>query len=456
MTDTTPRLALPFLLPGQAQKHVTVNESLARLDSLTQASVRSASLTDQPASPAEGDCYLMTYDCNGDVWSTLPAGAFAFFHDGAWDHASPLEGWQVWVEDARQMLVHAGGSWRGADDAAANRLINAGFAINQRKAASNADDTYCFDRWYVLTQTSAIAASALTDPEPGRATGMRLTQAHGAAQRFGFAQIAEGPGCRDLRGQMMAMVARVRCSEATAINAAILEWTGAADAVVSDVVADWSDNDLVAGGFFADTPLRVVATGTASLAADTWTDLGAIHGLGGSSLNNVIVMVWTQGPLATGATLDVSSVQLEAGVACSAFRPSDPFSDLARCQRFFEALPGVGGSPGVSPFAQRVAGNLIDCFHSFKVTKRAIPVLRTSEPAFVSANPAAANQVAFYNNAAAGFATATGAVSLSISGESPQATLLRLTVASAFTGTSGQIGNLYLGAGAMIGFEAEL
>lgn len=30
--DFTPSLSLPFLLPAQAQKHVTVNESLAASD----------------------------------------------------------------------------------------------------------------------------------------------------------------------------------------------------------------------------------------------------------------------------------------------------------------------------------------------------------------------------------------------------------------------------------------
>ncbi len=456
MTDTTPRLALPFLLPGQAQKHVTVNESLARLDTLTQASARSASLVSEPATPGDSDCYILPAGRTGAAWGGMPAGALAFFHDGAWDHAAPQDGWRVWVEDAGQFIVRSGGHWYSAEGASANRLINAGFAVNQRKAASNADDTYCFDRWYVLTQSGAIAATALTDPEAGRATGIRLTQAHGTAQRFAIAQVVESLDCRDLRGRMVAMAARVRCSDSTVIRAAILEWTGPADAVVSDVVLDWSSADATAGGFFNPSPLQVVATLAVSAVAGTWTDLGAFSGSASGALNNAIVIIWTDAALATGTMLDLGGVQLEAGSACSVFRATDAATDLARCQRYFEVLPGIGGAPGVSPFAQRVAGNLIDCFHSFKVTKRAVPVLRASAPAFVSTNPAAANQVAFYNNAAAGFATATGAVSLSISGESPQATLLRLMAATAFSGTSGQIGNLYLGAGATIGFEAEL
>ncbi|MGX9357539.1 hypothetical protein ACS3SW_20860 [Roseobacteraceae bacterium S113] len=36
MSDVSARLELPFILPAQAQKHVTHNEGLLRLDALVQ------------------------------------------------------------------------------------------------------------------------------------------------------------------------------------------------------------------------------------------------------------------------------------------------------------------------------------------------------------------------------------------------------------------------------------
>ena len=51
---TTANLALPLLEAGQAQKHVTVNEALARLDALVQLSVVSATTAAEPGAPAEG------------------------------------------------------------------------------------------------------------------------------------------------------------------------------------------------------------------------------------------------------------------------------------------------------------------------------------------------------------------------------------------------------------------
>ena len=39
MSDNSPRLDLPFILPSQAQKHVTHNEALRLLDALVQLAV---------------------------------------------------------------------------------------------------------------------------------------------------------------------------------------------------------------------------------------------------------------------------------------------------------------------------------------------------------------------------------------------------------------------------------
>ena len=48
MSDKSPRLGLPYLLPNQAQKHVTVNQFLSRLDALPQPTVLSRSLYYDP------------------------------------------------------------------------------------------------------------------------------------------------------------------------------------------------------------------------------------------------------------------------------------------------------------------------------------------------------------------------------------------------------------------------
>ena len=56
MPDTSTHLLLPYLLASQAQKHVTVNEALRLLDGLV---VLDRHLTAPPASPADGDRYIV-------------------------------------------------------------------------------------------------------------------------------------------------------------------------------------------------------------------------------------------------------------------------------------------------------------------------------------------------------------------------------------------------------------
>ena len=41
MSETSARLSLPYLMPSQAQKHVTHNEAVRQLDILVQANVQS-------------------------------------------------------------------------------------------------------------------------------------------------------------------------------------------------------------------------------------------------------------------------------------------------------------------------------------------------------------------------------------------------------------------------------
>lgn len=49
MAETTSRLELPLILPSQAQKHVTHNEALLRLDGLVQLVLEGLEATTPPA-----------------------------------------------------------------------------------------------------------------------------------------------------------------------------------------------------------------------------------------------------------------------------------------------------------------------------------------------------------------------------------------------------------------------
>ncbi|MDN2578973.1 DUF2793 domain-containing protein [Aquibium sp. ELW1220] len=107
--EQTTRLKLPYLLPSQAQKHVTHNEALRALDAIVQVGVESSNRNDPPAEPAAGERHLV-----GDA----PTGAFAghagtiaAFQDGAWTFHEALPGWLAWDAETRALLVHDGAGW---------------------------------------------------------------------------------------------------------------------------------------------------------------------------------------------------------------------------------------------------------------------------------------------------------------------------------------------------------
>ena len=51
MADTSAILSLPYILPSQAQKHVTHNEALRLLDVMVQLAVEAFDAQVPPASP---------------------------------------------------------------------------------------------------------------------------------------------------------------------------------------------------------------------------------------------------------------------------------------------------------------------------------------------------------------------------------------------------------------------
>jgi hypothetical protein len=107
--DHTPRLSLPFIMPSQAQKHITHNEALQALDALVQPIVESRSITAPPTSPVQGEAYLVPSGATG-AWSGH-ANEIVAFQSGAWQFYDPAEGWQVFVKADGSFRVFVDGSW---------------------------------------------------------------------------------------------------------------------------------------------------------------------------------------------------------------------------------------------------------------------------------------------------------------------------------------------------------
>jgi hypothetical protein len=105
----TPLLGLPLLAASQAQKHVTHNEALGLLDAFSQLAVASRALASPPASPADGDRYLVATGASGD-W-TGEEGKVALRFSGGWRFMAPRTGWRMYVVDEAKLLVFDGTAW---------------------------------------------------------------------------------------------------------------------------------------------------------------------------------------------------------------------------------------------------------------------------------------------------------------------------------------------------------
>lgn len=107
--DPTPNLSLPYIAAAQAQKHVTHNEAIRALDAIVQLAVLDRDFTAPPATPSDGDRFIVAVGANGD-WAGHD-GSIAAWQDGAWMFYAPQEGWLVWIGDEQTLVAYDGAAW---------------------------------------------------------------------------------------------------------------------------------------------------------------------------------------------------------------------------------------------------------------------------------------------------------------------------------------------------------
>jgi hypothetical protein len=260
-----------------------------------------------------------------------------------------------------------------------NYLMNSGFDLFQRQApgtlTSVADDVYGPDRWNVLTQTAAIQVQ--------RSTGSRaindvlLKQNQVAAQRMGIEQIIEAAHSQALRSKSVAFQFACKPSTTTTIRYAILEWTGTADTVTSDVVLSWTSSTYTPNNFFLAASLNVIAVGSQSVASGGWTTITPLVGTFGASLNNVIVFIWTEGTAAQNVTIEISEAVLSRASATTWY-PRSLQQEIADCERYYEksydidTLPGTNTTNGAIYISCPATAASVEMLssHHYRVNKR--------------------------------------------------------------------------------------
>lgn len=94
--SSTPRLGMPLLFAGQAQKEVTVNEALTRIDLLLHGSIE-GERSFPPEAPEVGSLWLVAADAQHE-WLNR-SGELAGWSEGGWRFAQPRAGMKLYDKE---------------------------------------------------------------------------------------------------------------------------------------------------------------------------------------------------------------------------------------------------------------------------------------------------------------------------------------------------------------------
>lgn len=109
MSSETARLELPLVQPAQAQKHVTVNEALMRIDGMVNLVLQSVDRVSPP--PAnDGDCWSVPPGGTG-AWAGQ-SGKIAVASNGGWVFVPCARGMRAFIADRGAGATHDGSGWQ--------------------------------------------------------------------------------------------------------------------------------------------------------------------------------------------------------------------------------------------------------------------------------------------------------------------------------------------------------
>lgn len=135
----SPNLSMPFIMPAQAQKHVTHNEAIELLDALVQLRISTLNLSEPPLNPFEGQIVAIGSGAVGAFEGR--EGDLACHYGNGWMFLTPRNGFCAWVDAQEAMHVYQDGVWRLlTDDGSAGKVeglgINAPWDSTNRLSAA--------------------------------------------------------------------------------------------------------------------------------------------------------------------------------------------------------------------------------------------------------------------------------------------------------------------------------
>ena len=110
MASTDPNLGLTYgWTLGESGWHAGMDANLKRLGALVGLSVKSRATPTPPASPTDGDRYLIPAGATG-AWSGK-TDQIAARVAGAWEFHVPKVGWLAYVEDEQVLSAYKPAGW---------------------------------------------------------------------------------------------------------------------------------------------------------------------------------------------------------------------------------------------------------------------------------------------------------------------------------------------------------
>lgn len=133
MSTMTPKIRIPLLAAGQAQKEITHNEALAIIDALIVPVVQSVAPSNVPSSPLAGQSWIVGTSPTGD-WLGQ-ANALATWSQGGWRFTLPINGFVVSSLADGMQFQFDGAAWVKGQINAANYNVNGTRVVSARQPA---------------------------------------------------------------------------------------------------------------------------------------------------------------------------------------------------------------------------------------------------------------------------------------------------------------------------------
>lgn len=106
---STNHLNISLVEQSQAQKEVTVNEAITKIDAILNTGVIDKDISNPPVSPAEGDVYIVGPAASNE-WDGQDNNV-AHYTNGLWNFIIPNEGLTLWARDEDAQYTWDGASW---------------------------------------------------------------------------------------------------------------------------------------------------------------------------------------------------------------------------------------------------------------------------------------------------------------------------------------------------------